>query len=210
MKCLAILGASGHGKVVADCAESAGWDKVFFFDDAWPKCNVNGAWVVVGNTETLLNNLSNYDGVVVAIGDNAIRCKKQNDLFSQNAPLVSIVHPSAVISHYAKLGVGSVIMAGAVINVDSKLGSSCIVNTAATIDHDCVLGDGVHISPGAQLAGGVIVGDGSWIGIGANVCQLITIGNNSIVGAGAVVINNVKNMSTVVGVPANYLSDDKI
>src|SRR5690606_24126355 len=33
---LAILGASGHGKVVADCAELCGWSVVEFFDDAWP------------------------------------------------------------------------------------------------------------------------------------------------------------------------------
>lgn len=36
MRKLAILGAGGHGKVVADTAECCGWEEVFFFDDAWP------------------------------------------------------------------------------------------------------------------------------------------------------------------------------
>ena len=37
MKTLAILGASGHGKVVADAALSTGlWQEVVFYDDAWP------------------------------------------------------------------------------------------------------------------------------------------------------------------------------
>ncbi len=37
MSRLAVLGASGHGKVVADCAELVGWSDIVFFDDAWPK-----------------------------------------------------------------------------------------------------------------------------------------------------------------------------
>ena len=37
MNCLAILGASGHGKVVAEIAELQGWKKIVFFDDAFPK-----------------------------------------------------------------------------------------------------------------------------------------------------------------------------
>jgi len=48
MKRLAILGASGHGKVVADTAECCGWQAVEFFDDAWPQRQGNGAWLVVG------------------------------------------------------------------------------------------------------------------------------------------------------------------
>ena len=205
MKRLAILGASGHGKVVADCAECAGWKEIVFFDDAWPKCEVNGAWFVIGDTEALLNNLSDYDGVVIAIGDNSIRLKKHAELLAFDASLVSIVHPNAQISQYVQLGIGSVVMAGVVINVDSKLGCSCIVNTAATIDHDCIFGDGVHISPGAHLAGGVNVGDRSWIGIGANISQLVTIGEDTIVGAGAAVINDIDAQCTVAGVPAKLL-----
>ena len=188
MKRLAILGASGHGKVVADCAEVAGWKEIVFYDDAWPKCETNGTWCVVGDTESLLSNLSNYDGVIVAIGHYSTRLKKQTDLLEHDAPLVSIVHPDAQLSRYLQLGTGSVVMAGVVINVDSKLGASCIVNTGAIIDHDCILGEGVHISPGAHLAGGVNIGDCSWVGLGANVCQLVSIGTETIVGAGAVVI----------------------
>ena len=33
MKSIAILGASGHGKVVAEIAELCGFDSIIFFDD---------------------------------------------------------------------------------------------------------------------------------------------------------------------------------
>ena len=206
MNRLAILGASGHGKVVADSAECAGWKDIVFYDDAWPKCETNGVWQVVGDTKALLNSLSNYDGIVVAIGQNSTRFKIQTELLAHGAKLVNIIHPSAQISQYAELGIGNVVMAGAVINVDTKLGVSCIVNTGAIIDHDCTLGDGVHISPGAHLAGGVTVGNFSWIGLGANIRQLVKVGDEVVVGVGAVVINDIIGQCTVVGVPAKLLN----
>ncbi|NIQ11431.1 acetyltransferase, partial [candidate division KSB1 bacterium] len=57
MKRLAILGASGHGKVVADIAECCGWSEFFFFDDAWPKLQRNGRWSVQGNSQHLTEQL---------------------------------------------------------------------------------------------------------------------------------------------------------
>jgi len=204
---LAILGASGHGKVIADIAELCGWHEVIFFDDAWPTVSFNGHWDVVGNSEMLLSQLSEFSGVIVAIGDNQIRGAKILWLTEHKAPLVSLLHPSAVISRYADIGAGSVIMAGVVINVDTVVGTGAILNTGCTIDHECVLGNSVHVSPGACLAGGVTVGDGSWVGIGTVVRQLITIGKRVMVGAGAVVVCDVPDDVTVVGVPARATSD---
>ena len=206
MKRLAILGASGHGKVVADCAECAGWDEILFYDDAWPNLEVNGPWRVIGDTSALLKKLSNYDGVVVAIGDNNIRLAKHNELASNKAPLISVIHPSAEVSQYATVGVGSVVMPCAAINVGTNLGVCCIINTGALIDHDCLLGDAVHVSPGANLAGGVTVGTGVWVGIGANIKQMIKIGKNSVVGGGSVVIRDIIDDCTVAGVPAKVIT----
>lgn len=205
MKRLAILGASGHGKVVADCAELTGWDEIVFFDDAWPKLKANGVWAVIGDTKLLLSKLTHYDGVIVAIGQNDTRLKKQEELLEHHAMIVSIVHPDACISQYAKLGIGSVVMAGSIINVDSKIGAACIINTGATIDHDCTLGDGVHVSPGSHLAGGDSVGHCAWLGIGSNVRQLINIGNHTIIGAGSVVVKDLPDSVTAFGNPAQIV-----
>lgn len=202
MKALAVLGASGHGKVVADCAELCGWQSVVFFDDAWPSLAMNGRWPVAGDTAALLQSLTDYDGVIVAIGNNAIRFDKLKELQQVQAPLVSLVHPAATVSRYAQLGIGSVVFAGTVVNVDAVLGQGVIVNTSASVDHDCVLGDCVHVSPGARIAGGVKIGARSWVGIGASVRQLVTVAEDVTVGAGAAVVKNVDAGRTVMGVPA--------
>ena len=205
MRRLAILGASGHGKVVADTAECCGWTSVDFFDDAWPGMLVNGPWSVVGNTADLLNCCNEYEGVVIAIGNNTIRNAKLSALREVGAKLTLLVHPSATISQYASVGVGSVVFAGAVVNAGASVGPGAILNTSCSVDHDCVLGDAVHVSPGARLAGGVIVGDMTWVGIGASVKQMVRLGCRVTVGAGAAVVADVPDGITVVGVPAHPL-----
>lgn len=202
MKRLAILGASGHGKVVADIAECSGWGEVVFFDDAWPKLSINGHWTVEGDSQALVERLSSFTGVIVAIGNNAVRAEKLRWLSDMSAPLVTLVHPSAVISRYAELGIGTVAMAGVVVNVSSHIGDGVILNTGCSIDHDCIIDNHAHISPGARLAGGVQVGEQSWVGIGAAVKQVVKIGQRVTVGAGAVVVSDLPDDITAVGVPA--------
>jgi len=204
MKSLAILGASGHGKVVADIAEQCGWLKVEFFDDDWPTVQANGHWKVVGDTKALISQVGNYEGTIVAIGDNGIRFQKIRELTNVGLPLVNLVHPSAVVSQYSVLGPGSVLMAGVVVNAGTTIGSGAILNTCCSVDHDCSLGGSVHISPGARIAGGVRVGDRSWIGIGSCVRQGINIGSNVTVGAGAAVVADLPDGATAVGVPARF------
>lgn len=201
MKRLAILGASGHGGVVADVAELRGWI-VTFFDDAYPEKEEVGHWKVKGGSDFLLKSLDQFDGHIVAIGNNQARLEKTLLLEKVGAKVVSLIHPSAIVSKYATIDTGTVIMANAVVNSFSRVGKANIVNTSAIVEHDCVLKNGVHISPGAQLAGGVVVNERAWIGIGATIKQTLVIGNNTIVGAGAVVVSNILANKTVVGIPA--------
>ncbi len=202
MKHLAVLGASGHGKVVADAALGSGWDAVTFFDDRWPGVSSVGPWTVVGDTTKLLQEGARFDGVVVAIGDNLTRLRRHRELCAGGVRPATVVHRAACVSALSSVGPGTVICAGAVVNPFTRLGAACIVNTSASVDHDCVLGDGVHVSPGARLGGNVQVGELSWIGIGAAVIPGMVIASRVIVGAGAVVIDNVVEGLVVVGVPA--------
>lgn len=204
-KC-AILGASGHGKVIAEIAELNGFKNIFFFDDRFPELTRLAHWSVKGSTADLLALVHKFDLVVVAIGHNATRLQKLQLLQQTGAKLEPLIHPSATVSGYAQLGKGTVVMANAAINAFASIGDGCIINTSASVDHDCVLADGVHISPGVHLAGGICVGEQSWIGIGAQVKQLIRIGSQVVVGAGSTVIHDIPDFQTVVGSPAVALS----
>lgn len=201
---LAILGAGGHARVVADCAEQAGWGHTVFFDgsDLPPP---PGTWPLVGTPDDLMARLSEFDGVIVGIGDNAARLEGHRRLSGAGARMVSLIHPRASVSSHAEIGAGSVVLAGACVGVGARLGQAVIVNTNATVEHDDDLADGVHVSSGAVLAGSVRVGERGWIGAGAVVRPGVVLGRDVRVGAGAAVVAPVADGLTVVGVPARRL-----
>lgn len=193
MNKLVIIGASGHGKVVADIAVKNGYDEIVFLDDdsSIKEC---AGFPVVGNT----SQATEIDGdKIVAIGNAEIRKKFQSII-----ELVTLIHPNAVISRRVEIGKGTVVMAGAVINSDVKIGKGCIINTCASVDHDCKVGEFSHISVGAHVAGKCIIGDRTWIGAGATVSNNVNICQDCMIGAGTVVIKDIDNTGTFIGVPA--------
>ena len=202
MKRLAIIGAGGHGKVVAEIAELLGWNKIVFFDDDFSNLKPNFPWFVAGETASLKANFSDFDAIVVAIGDNKVRAKIFESLSKVGADLPSLIHPAAVVSERASVNRGSVVMANAVINSSVRIGEGVIINTASLIEHDCEINDFVHISPMVALAGGVSVGEYSWVGIGASIIHDVRIKKESIVAAGATVIHDVEPYTRVAGTPA--------
>lgn len=207
MASLLIIGAGGHGKVVADAAiESQEWSEIVFLDDAWPARQENGSWHIHGKILQSAEWLQHCSHAVVAMGNNRLRTEIQATLIAQGFRMATVIHPSAQISRHAKIGQGSVVFANAVINVDAVIGDAAIINTAATVDHDCRLGNGVHIAPGAHLGGGVLVGDLSWVGIGSSVRHYLSIGTNTTIGAGAVVVSSIEDNITAVGSPARPIT----
>jgi len=198
---LLIIGASGHGKVVADIAIKMNvWKSIAFLDDN-ELLKMSLGLKVIGKTEDAFKYIDDAD-IFVAVGNNAAREKIQKKLEEKGASIPVLVHPNAVIGSEVELGKGTVAMAGVVINSATKIGRGCIINTGATLDHDNLIQDYVHISPGAHLAGTVNVYKGSWIGIGSTVSNNVSINSCCIVGAGAVVVRDINEPGTYVGVPA--------
>lgn len=202
---LAVIGAGGHGKVVAELAAALGtYGEIVFLDDR-AQGSVNG-FPVIGTTLLLENSLSpeQFD-IVVAVGNNRIRRQIAEKAAALGFSLPVLIHPGAYVSPSATVGQGSVVMAKAVVQAGSVLKDGVIVNTAATVDHDCLLDAFVHISPGAHLSGNTHIGEESWIGTGACSRQQIRIGSRATIGAGAVIVRDVSDGMTVAGNPAKPL-----
>ena len=201
---IVIVGASGHGKVIADISLLNGYDEVFFLDDN-PEVKTVGEYVVVGSSSEVDSFIDDGYDFIVAIGNAAIRERIQNNLLAKCAKVVTLIHPSASVAYDVGIGVGSVVMAGAVINPGSVIGSGCIVNTCSSVDHDCVVGDFSHVSVGAHTAGTVHMGDRCWLGIGAVISNNINVCDDVMIGAGAVVVKDISEAGVYVGVPARKM-----
>lgn len=196
MKRLVIIGASGHGKVAADIATQNGYQEIVFLDDneAVKKC---GQYPVIGKSYDAKNLKTD---TFVAIGNADVRKRIQESLM--DVPLVTLIHPDAVVAADAVIGAGTVVMAGTVINSGTKIGNGCIINTCASVDHDCQVGDFVHVAVGSHLCGNVTVGIETWIGAGAIISNNVSVCERCMIGAGAVVVKDIKEPGTYIGVPA--------
>ncbi len=203
MKKLVIIGASGHGKVVADIARLNGYDNIVFLDDNKDtvKC---GHYDVVGTSDSIAQLDCEF---FVAIGNSKVREKVFDKLTQSDKKIVTLIHPASVIGEDVTIGDGSVVMAGAVINPCTTVGRGCIVNTCSSVDHDNVLGDFTHVSVGTHLAGTVKIGNHTWVGAGAVVSNNITITDGCMIGAGAVVVKDIAKSGTYVGVPARLIGE---
>ncbi len=201
MKQLVIIGASGHGKVVADIAKKNGYNDIVFLDDnaSVKEC---ARYPVAGNFNEAVNQKRD---TILAIGNASTRQKIQEELENAGVKIVTLVHPDAVVAESVWIGAGTVVMAGAVINPDTSIGKGCIINTCSSVDHDCVIRDYVHVSVGAHVAGSVHIGEKTWLGVGATVINNVSICENCMIGAGAVVIKSIEEPGTYVGVPVKRI-----
>lgn len=201
-KSVVIIGSSGHGKVIADIIVNSGNAVVGFLDDS---DDVQGKAIIGFPVLGKISDYTNYKDCefVIAVGNPYIREKIANEL---PVKWHTAIHPKAIISSLdVEIGEGTVIMANAVINPSVKIGKHCIVNTGAIVEHDNILEDFVHLSPNVTLAGIVKVGKSTHIGAGSCTKQVIDIASNCIIGAGSVIVRDITESGTYVGVPVRKI-----
>lgn len=106
----------------------------------------------------------------------------------------------AVIGRRAQFGPGFIIL--------HSIG--LVINTGVIAGKNLTLENGITI--GADKGRAPVLGDNVYIGAGARVIGGVNIGNNVRIGANAVVVKDVPNNATVVGVPARIvrIGDKKV
>ena len=210
---LIVLGAGGHGKVIADAAESSdSFNNIFFLDDKKyldKKENLLN-FPIIGNLENFNDFIDKDISFAVGIGNPEIRLNWLEKLKGLNCLLPAIIHPSAIISKYSKICDGSVILSNAVVQTSTVVGFGSILNTSSSIDHDVKLSKGVHICPGSRIAGNVSIGEMSWIGIGSTIIENINIGSDVFIGAGSVVVKDIPNGAKSYGNPSKIINFNKV
>lgn len=208
-----VIGASGHGKVIVEAIELENKYTVHGFVDSFKQEGENILGYEVLGTESIIPELVKQ-GVtkgVIAIGDNWIRCQMYEKIksLSPDFEFVSVIHPSAIISNYVKIGIGSVVLPSGKINTDAIIGDFCIVNTNANLGHDSIMHNFSSLAPSTTTGGNVTIGAFSAISIGANINQNITIGQHTVIGTGSAVTRHIGDYKVAYGVPAKEIRKRK-
>ena len=209
MKDLIIVGAGGFGMEVVWLVERINqsqptWKVLGFVDDAEGLPEIDGC-CVLGNINWLLR----YDKpsyVVCAIGNSkareAIYNRLKNNYCLEPATLID---PTVICGKGSRIGAGSICCAGTILTVNVQVGDGCIVNLNSTIGHDSVLENYSTLHPGVSVSGKVVIGRRSLLGTGTKVIQGLKIEPDTTIGAGAVVIHDIKESGTYVGIPARKI-----
>lgn len=203
MPSLLILGAGGHGRVVADAAQcQGGWTHLDATDRDPGRCA--GHLLPGVPLRPIESALAEAGPVHVAIGDNTFRRREAQAAGEHR--LATVLHPHSSVSSHAHLGPGCFVAARAVVGPQARLEAGVIINHGAVVDHDTVVGAYTHVAPGACLGGGVVLGAGVLVGTGAVVLPGVRVCDGAVIGAGAVVTCDITQAGTHVGVPARRIS----
>ena len=210
MNKIVIIGASEHGKVVADVIEREGKYLLLGWIDSYkPAGGAFFNYPMLGAEDILLDLWQRKEiaGGIIAIGDNWTRGRMAEKirLLAPDFTFITAVHPSAQIGRGVSIGAGTVLMAGTIVNSDSRIGVHCILNTKSSLDHDCIMDDFSSLAPGVTTGGVVQIGAYSAISLGANIIHGKNIGAHTVIGAGALVRENILDHCVAYGVPARVI-----
>lgn len=151
MKSILIIGAGGHGQVVAETAEACGYIKIDFLDDQSEKA--------IGRISDLADFCGKYEEAFAGIGNNVLRDRIMDQLQARGFRVPVLVHPTAYVSKSANLAEGTIIEPKAIVNSNAAVGRGGIVSVGAIIDHDVQIGRACHINAGAIVKAGGRVAD---------------------------------------------------
>lgn len=211
MKRVTIIGAGGHGREVADILRHQAQHRpdltILGFIDEDPTLHrrVINNLPVLGDWSWFESVDRSEIGVVCAVGLPQTRKRLAEHARSIGLSFINAISPQAHLSPDAKLGEGVMMFPHSFASTDSFIGDHTVVNVGATVSHDTKIGRYGTLNPGVHLAGNVLIGEGCYLGIGSSVIHGISIGPWTTVGAGAVVIRNLPDNVTAVGVPARVI-----
>lgn len=202
---IAVYGAGGHGKVVAEILMACGRSLQGFIDD---NPSLRGSSVLglpVFSADEWLR-FHAHAGVALGVGINVAREQVAMRVRHSGCTVLTVIHPGAIIARSATIGEGAAIMPGAVLNPDCEIGEGAIINSGAIVEHDARIGRYAHMSPNSAAGGGAQIAAYAHIGMGASVLPSKRVGMNCVIGAGAIVTLDIPDGQLAYGIPAKVHS----
>lgn len=202
MRKIILIGAGGHAKSVADSLDKTKYQLFGFIDGN--KAGTHLGLKIFGSQIEDIPDYKEYS-YFVSIGNVLYRKQWFEKIIEKGLNIINIIDSSAIIADGVRMGVGNFVGKMAIINADAEIGNNNVINTRALVEHECKVGSHNHLSTNSVINGNVIVGDSVFMG-SSSVCNgQLKIGSGAIIGSGSVIIKDVSEAVTVVGVPARVI-----
>lgn len=138
----------------------------------------------------------------IAVGDSSTRKKIYDKIKFKGYEFPNLFDKNSVFEkHLNSIGFGNIFCAGSIVTVDCKIGNFNNFNLLTTVGHDVEICDFCTFSPGAKISGNTKIKNECFFGTNSCTVEGITINNNITIGAGAVVVKDLRERGTYVGVP---------
>lgn len=200
-----IIGGGSHARaLLAMAPDDLGIHRYVDFEDTIPTLTR------IGDDSSFLANddMANIPVIIGYVAPQSCSMATRRLIIEKYAthPASTIIANDASVQPDTVIGTGSMIFHRAVINTGAYLGNHVIVNTAAVIEHDVTLGDNTFVGPGAIIAGNVTVGNDVYIGAAVAIRNGVTICDGVTLGIGTVVVKDITQPGTYVGIPAKLIN----
>ena len=202
-----IIGAGGFGKEVLDTIHQINilkptYNVVGFIDNKIKKGTIINDLIVLGNDDIL----DDYIGInlIIGVGDPHIRQKIYNrnkDKFN----FLTIIHPTAIVSKYAKIDDCVIIQAFCIVAANVHLNKGVCINARTGIGHDSIVDDFSSIQSFCDITGGNKIGKLCFLGTGVKVIPELILGDQCYVCAGSIIFKSANNKSKIIGNPAKII-----
>lgn len=207
MKKLLIIGARGFGREIYNlyltCFKAGIIDYQIkgFLDDKTDALND------YKNYPPILSSVEDYevqedDVFICALGDVNYKKKYVEIIQNKGGEFISLIHPLAEIGQNSKIGKGCIIRSSASISCDVMVGDFVTIMAYCVLGHDVKVADWSHIGAHCFMGGYSILEEMVTLHPCSKILPHKIVKKGSCVGAGSVVLRNVKEHTTVFGMPA--------
>jgi len=207
---IVICGAGGHAIILLDLLERTNSYRIMGLIGTESELKESLMGYPVFKGEQYLDHFFNQGIIHIALGiggltDNSKRMSVYQKLKLMGFILPNIIDSSAIISQYVTFGDAVIIFPGVIINAEVSIGNNVIIATGSSIDHESVIKDHVLVSAGVTIGAGNVINESALIGQGSKLISHVAVGKGVLVGAGAVVVTDIIEAGTYIGIPAKKM-----
>jgi acetyltransferase EpsM len=214
MKKIIIIGGMGNGTVALSTIEDINkivpqWKVLGFFND-FETSDING-YPVIGKVDRksaakyLLDKNIYFLYSLISTKLNHKFLYKLHDMNIPDERFATIIHPTAVVSKFARIGHGVSIQPFVSVGPNVTIGNHVQIYAQSLIGHNSTLDNYSYVANNACISANVHLKSGAYLGINCSILENTIIGEWALIGMGAVVIQDVLDFSKVVGNPTRVI-----